>query len=192
LIVGAPGSGKTSLFRAIAGLWPWGCGRISLPPAGRIMFMPKRPYIPDGTLREVLAYPASPSAFTEQEFLTSLGRMRLSHLSQELDRGARWDMELTDPEQQGLAFARLLLHKPRWVVVDEAIGSLAPETRKALFEIFENELAATALVCISGPQAQDKFYTRVLYLTMNREGERLVAPRPPASSQQPARTAIKQ
>ena len=99
--------------------------------------------------------------------------MGLSHLSLGLDQFARWDKELTDPEQQGVAFARLLLHKPRWVVVDEAIGSLAPETRKAFFDMFEHELAATTLVYISGPQAEDKFYTRILRLTKNPQGELL-------------------
>lgn len=170
LIVGSHVSGKTSLFRAMAGLWPWGNGRISMPSAEGVMFMPKRPYLPDGALRDILAYPASAERFTEEQFCAALTRMELSHLSLGLDRVARWDKELTDPEQQGLAFARLLLHKPRWVVVDEAIGSLAPETRKTLFNIFKQELAATALVYISGPQALDEFYTRVLYLTKNPQG----------------------
>jgi putative ATP-binding cassette transporter len=171
LIVGAPGSGKTNLFRAMAGLWPWGSGRISLPPAESTMFMPERPYIPDGALRDALAYPGSPRGFTEQEFLAVLTRMGLSHLSRWLDRVARWDRELTVPEQQGLAFARLLLHKPRWVFVDEAIESLAPETRKTLFDVFEQELATTTLVYISGSQAEDKFFTRILRLTKNPRGQ---------------------
>jgi len=176
LIVGAPGSGKTSLFRAIAGLWPWGSGKISLPPTERIMFMPKRPYVPDGALRDALAYPASSRNFTEQEFVRALALMGLSHLSRWLDRNARWDKELSEPEQQGVAFARVLLHKPSWVVVDEAIDSLALEAREALFEFFQKELPGTAVVHISGPQVQHKFYTRVLHLTMNPKGQRL---RPP-------------
>jgi putative ATP-binding cassette transporter len=190
LIVGAPGSGKTSLFRAIAGLWPWGSGRIGLPPAESIMFMPKRPYIPDGALRDVLAYPAPPRSFTEQEFVAALTRMGLSHLSGWLDRIARWDRELSGPEQQGLAFARVLLHKPRWIVVDEAIESLAPEARKALFDILEQELAATTLVHIGGPQAQDKFYTRILNLTMNPKGQRLQAACAPCGPQPKKERAV--
>ena len=67
LILGAPASGKTSLFRAMAGLWSWGKGKITLPPAEHIMFMPKRPYIPDGALRDVLAYPASSQRFTTRD-----------------------------------------------------------------------------------------------------------------------------
>jgi putative ATP-binding cassette transporter len=167
LILGAPASGKTSLFRAIAGLWSWGKGKITLPPAEHIMFMPKRPYIPGGALRDVLAYPAPSRSFTTQEFEAALASVGLSFLSCWLDREARWDKELSEPDQQGLAFARVLLHKPRWIIVDEAIGSLRQETRVKLFDIFEKELATTAVIYISGSQAEDKFFTRVLRLTKN-------------------------
>jgi putative ATP-binding cassette transporter len=176
LIVGAPVSGKTSLFRAIAGLWPWGGGRIILPAAKEIIFMPKRPYLPDGALRDVLAYPASAKAFTDEELRNALTRMGLPHLSQGLDRAAQWDKELTDPEQQALAFARILLQKPRWIIVDEAIGSLSQEARKSFFEILEREMKGVALVNISGPQAEEKFYTRVLRLTKSPQGEVLRVP----------------
>ncbi len=175
LILGAPASGKTSLFRAMAGLWSWGKGKITLPPAEHIMFMPKRPYIPDGALRDVLAYPASSQRFTKQEFEAALANMGLSYLSCWLDREARWDKELTEPDQQGLAFARVLLHKPRWVIVDEAIGSLRNEARIKLFDIFEKELATTALIYISGSQTEDKFFTRILRLTKQPRGPGLAS-----------------
>lgn len=190
LIIGAPGSGKTSLFHAMAGLWPWGSGRISLPPTEQMMFMPKRPYVPDGALREALAYPASPRSFTEEDFVAALTLMGLSHLSRWLDRSARWDRELSEPEQQGLAFARVALHKPGWVIVDEAIQSLAPEARKSLFDFFGRELTATTLIHISGPQAQDKFYTRLLYLTMNPQGERLTVPCLPCGAEPKRKPAV--
>ena len=175
LILGAPASGKTSLFRAMAGLWSWGKGKITLPPAEHIMFMPKRPYIPDGALRNVLAYPASSQRFTTRELETVLASMGLSYLSCGLDREARWDKELSGPDQQGLAFARVLLHKPRWVIIDEAIGSLREETRIKLFDIFQKELAATAVIYISGSQTQDKFFTRVLRLTKQPRGPGLTS-----------------
>lgn len=175
LILGAPASGKTSLFRAMAGLWSWGKGKITLPPAEHIMFMPKRPYIPDGALRDVLAYPASSQMFTTRELEAVLTSMGLSYLSVWLDREARWDKELSEPDQQGLAFARVLLHKPRWVIVDEAIGSLREEARIKLFDIFEKELATTAVIYISGSQTKDKFFTRVLRLTKQPRGPGLAS-----------------
>ncbi len=186
LIIGAPGSGKTSLFRALAGLWPWGSGKINLPykpsaktldqtaaDGARVTFMPKRPFIPEGALCDVLAYPAPADKFTWQDFDAVLTRVGLSHLSPRLDRRARWDQQLTDPEQQGLAFARLLLHKPRCVIIDEAIEALAPQTRQAVFDVFANELAATTLVYIDGPQAAGENFTRILQICFNPQGQKL-------------------
>jgi vitamin B12/bleomycin/antimicrobial peptide transport system ATP-binding/permease protein len=167
LIVGAPGAGKTSLFRAMAGLWSWGAGRVALPADDRIMFMPKRPYIPEGSLRKVLAYPAEPENFSTTQFETALTRMALAHLVGRLDERERWDQNLTDAEQQSLAFARLLLHKPLWVIVDSAIDSLSPSARKALFDLFDQDLSASTLVNIAGSQGADPFFRRILKLTRN-------------------------
>jgi putative ATP-binding cassette transporter len=173
LIVGAPGSGKTCLFRALAGLWPWGAGRVVVPAAERVMFMPKRPFIPDGSLNDVLAYPASPETFRDEQFLAALTRLGLAYLGPNLRRAARWDQELTYEEQLGVAFARLLLHKPECVIVDEAIEALAPETRDAVFDVLAKELASTSLLAISGPRAETKWYTRVLRLGFDPAGTRV-------------------
>jgi putative ATP-binding cassette transporter len=181
LIVGSSKAGKTSLFRAIAGLWPWGGGRIGLPSDG-VMFMPKRPYIPNRALRDILSYPDSPQRFTDQELNAALSRMGLSDLTPALDRVVRWDRNLTEAEQQAVAFARVLLHKPRWLFVDEAIESLGPESRKVLFDVFEKELATTTLVYIAGRQPDGGLFTRVLRLTKNPLGQRLTTTMPPSSS----------
>jgi putative ATP-binding cassette transporter len=173
LIVGAPGSGKTCLFRALAGLWPWGAGRICIPAATRIMFMPKRPFIPDGALNDVLAYPAPPETFRDEQFFAALTRVGLAYLAPDLQREARWDQELTNEEQLGVAFARLLLHKPDCVIVDEAIEALTPKTRDAVFDIFANELASTSLLAIGGPSAETTRYTRVLRLLFDPSGTRV-------------------
>lgn len=170
VIIGGPNSGKTSLFHAMAGLWPWGTGRIELPTAS-VMFMPKHPYFPRGALRELLAYPASPDTFQEGDFIAALTRMGLKHLAPALDKLAQWEKELTAPELQSLAFARLLLHKPRWVVVDTAIDTFANEARSVLFDIFKNELASSSLLAISGIEETYGFYDHLLKLTFEAEGK---------------------
>ncbi|WP_051134365.1 ABC transporter ATP-binding protein/permease [Methylocystis sp. ATCC 49242] len=172
LVIGEHGSGKTLLFRAIAGLWTSGRGNISLPPANAVYFVPKRPYIADLALRDILSYPASSSDFSDEEYVAVLTRFGLAHLAGQLNRIPHWEKELTDAEQQGLAFARVLLHKPRFVIVDEAIESLSPEARRTLFKVFADELAHAALVYINGPQAQDRFFDRVLHLNLTPRGER--------------------
>lgn len=164
LVVGDPGSGKTLLFRAMAGLWDAGGGAIRLPRDATLAFVPKQPYIPELPLRAALAYPRPADAFSDENYKTALARVGLDHLTSSLDRVTPWDKELTDSEQQALAFSRLLLHRPRFIIVDEAMSSLSPDARRAVFDAFENELADAALICISGPQGQDKFFRRVLRL----------------------------
>ena len=115
-ILGEAASGKSTLFRALAGMWPWGGGTLRLPPREAMTFMPQRPYLPLGTLRAAVCYPAEPGRFDEAAVVAALERVDLGHLVPSLDRTERWDRQLPLDEQQRLAFARLLLHAPRWVV----------------------------------------------------------------------------
>ncbi len=170
LIVGAPGAGKTSLFRALAGLWPWGSGRIATPTGGAGMFMPKSPYFAVGSLREALAYPAPPEQFPQEAYERALARLGLGRLSLDLDRTARWDQELTDPEQQALAFARMRLHEPSWVVIDEAFEALMPDALEAVFDVLAKELSQTAVLYIGGGQTKRERRAKVLALNFEPDG----------------------
>jgi putative ATP-binding cassette transporter len=182
LIVGTPGAAKTDLFRAIAGLWPWGCGRISMPVSDGVMFVSQRPYIPPGALRAALAYPFPAGRFASQDFAKALGRLGLAHLAQDLDRVARWSYDLSSEEQQKLAFARLLLHKPRWVLIDEAIDLLNDDSREIVFDVFNVELADTAILNIGRADTEHGFFSRVLHLLKQAQGPRLA---PCACARQP-------
>ncbi len=142
LIVGAQGAGKSALFRAIAGLWPCGTGTVRLPPEGEIMFMPDRPYLPLGTLAAAVCYPSEPGCLDEAAVGAALERVDLGHLLPALGREDRWDKVLGLDEQQRLAFARLLLQAPRWVVMDDAMDALEPAQRRRMLSIFEQELAS--------------------------------------------------
>ena len=170
VIVGDPSAGKSALFRALAGLWPWGTGSVLLPRGQNIMFMPRRPYVPPGSLRAILAYPASPDAFARDAFLAALDRVGLGHLKPELDRDDRWDRSLPLEEQQRLAFARMMLHRPRWIIFDEAISALDEDSRRVVLSVFEHELAGATVISTSRHAPKDPFYERTLHLVRDREG----------------------
>nr|WP_245276164.1 ABC transporter ATP-binding protein/permease [Methylocapsa aurea] len=192
LIRGAPGIGKTNLFCAIAGLWPWGSGRILLPSLNSMQFLPQRPYIPAGLLRDALAYPSRADNFNDPEFVAALDRMGLSRLAPGLDRSARWDKELSDAEQRDLAFARLLLHKPRWILIDGAIDALDSRGRARVLDLLQRELPQTAVINIGRQEPEEAFFTRVLSLTKDPEGLRLVPtifPKAPARAMEQTASA---
>lgn len=159
-IAGEHGCGKTLLFRALAGLWRTGSGYILTPPETRIAFMPKRAYIPDLSLREILTYPAPASICSDEAINAALMRFNLGYLAAALDRAVSWDRELADPERQAIAFARLLLRRPEFVVIDEAIDALSPDARAIVGDIFNLELKSSTLIYISGPRDPDPLFTR--------------------------------
>lgn len=173
LIIGRRRGGKTSFFSAIAGLWPWGEGRIELPPKETMMFISQQHYLPPGTLRMGLAYPAAPNQFIDDAYLAALKRMKLAHLAPLLDKTGRWEKELTREDQHKIAFARLLLHKPHWILLDEAIDNIDEDMRNLILDIFSQELASSAIINIGRADTQGGFFTRVLHLITDPCGRRL-------------------
>jgi putative ATP-binding cassette transporter len=164
LIVGESGSGKTLLFRALAGLWQWGTGRVVHPQGEDIVYIPNTPYLPPGTLREVLAYPLSVEHFSAPAFQAALERVGLQRLVPLLDAVRRWDPELRQEEQQGIAFARILLRAPAWVVIDDALGTLGTAMRERIASIFATELVHSGVIHIGRADACASLFTRTLHL----------------------------
>ena len=190
LVVGQSGTGKTLLFRALAGLWPWGSGRVTRPDGESVLFMPRTQYFPPGTLREVLAYPASVNAFTDAACLHALERLGLERLGPMLDAPGHWDLTLTEGEQHSLAFARVLLHAPRWLIIDEALEALEDDQRPKVIELLAKDLAETGILYIGRAVAQDSLFKRVLHLEDDADGLKLGAKKPPADSPTPAAAAV--
>ena len=178
LVVGEPGVGKTLLFRALAGLWPWGAGCIARPSGEPVFFMPRRPYLPPGTLREVLAYPRSVEDFAAHRFIDSLERMGLGRLTPMLDRTSAWDRELNWDAQQSLMLARLLIHEPRWVVIDEVLDAIDGETRTRALDILSRDLKDAAIIHIGRGKRVGPTFTRFFHLINDPESRRLVREKP--------------
>ena len=166
LICGAPGEGKTPLFRAISGLWPWGSGRIVRPRDESVMYVPRgTPYLPRGTLREVLAYPLMTDRFGDDDYLEALGRTGLGRYGTSLDAQRRWDRELREDEQMALTLARVVLRAPPWVVFDDTFSSMEDETLERVIEMFMHELTNTTVIHVGrSAQMHLPLFTRVLHL----------------------------
>ncbi|MGH8202691.1 MAG: ABC transporter ATP-binding protein/permease [Steroidobacteraceae bacterium] len=173
LVVGELGAGKTLLFRALAGLWPWGAGRIIRPRGEDLYCMPRTPYLPPGTLKEALAYPSGVDRFKAENYSNALQGLGLDRLVPLLEESRRWDHELNEDEQQAVTFARLLLHAPRWILVDEALDSIDVGTRERIRAMFTRELADSALIYIGRADPKDGFFSPVLHLVNDPTTRRL-------------------
>jgi putative ATP-binding cassette transporter len=148
LVTGPSGSGKSTLFRAFAGIWPFGAGTVVRPRNASVLFLPQKPYLTIGTLREQLCYPAADGTYDDDALRESLMACRLEHLVDRLDEEQHWAQLLSGGEQQRIAFARALLHKPQWLFMDEATSALDEATEAALYTLLGERLPYSAIVSI--------------------------------------------
>ena len=162
VVSGTSGSGKTSLIRAIAGLWPWGKGTITGLDNAMLFVVPQRPYVPTTTLRNALRYPNGTGVVEDGAYIAALRRAGLSNLQHRLDETVRWDHALSNGEMQRLSIARVLVQRPGIVLLDEALGALEETSRRELMQCIRQDLPETAVVSFTQmPQPDCPFDTRV-------------------------------
>ena len=178
LVSGPSGSGKSTLFRAIAGIWPHASGGLALPANFRdeAMFIPQQPYLPQGPLRDALAYPEPASRYTDEALAQALRDALLPHLVHRLDEDDAWGQRLSGGERQRLAIARVLLKQPRWVFADEATSALDAPAEQAVYDKLSALVQRRngALVSIAHRPGVAAFHTRRWALEKRPQGEQTV------------------
>lgn len=171
LLQGPSGSGKSTLFRVFSGIWPHVQGQLERPKD--TMFIPQRPYFPNGTLRDALAYPNSPDEYTDEQLEQALRDAILPDMVTKLNTSQAWSQDLSGGEQQRLAVARVLLKKPSWVFADEATSALDTETESKIYQqlvamVEENE---GALISISHRPALSSYHNKIWSFVPSPKGE---------------------
>jgi putative ATP-binding cassette transporter len=175
LVAGESGSGKSTLVRAVAGLWPWGGGSVNFHAGRRLFMLPQRPYIPSGTLRRAVAYPAAADNWTIKEIKAALDKVGLAYLAEKIEEDAPWDQTLSGGEKQRLAFARLLLHSPDIVVLDEATSALDEKSQGEMMEVLLHELPKVTIISVAHRAELEAFHSRKITLERRKGGAKLVS-----------------
>ncbi|OKY75155.1 MAG: ABC transporter [Desulfobulbaceae bacterium DB1] len=152
------------LFRAIARIRPWGSGVIELPSQGRLFFMPPRPHLPTGTLRNAICYPSSRRVFSQEQIEEALRLAGLENLIDQLDQKENWVHTLARGEQQRLGMVRLLLNRPQWIFLQEAFDSLDPMDEERMLRLICEQLPDATLLAITHMPNGAAFFSRRLEL----------------------------
>ncbi|MEA2918102.1 MAG: vitamin B12/bleomycin/antimicrobial peptide transport system ATP-binding/permease protein [Bradyrhizobium sp.] len=175
LVAGESGTGKSTLVRAIAGLWPWGGGSVNFHPDRRLFMLPQKPYVPSGTLRRAVAYPGAAEDWTLEQIGEVLDKVGLGHLKEKIEQDAPWDQTLSGGEKQRLAFARLFLHVPDIIVLDEATSALDAKSQDKMMELMTKELPKATVVSVAHRAELEAFHSRKIVLERRKGGAKLVS-----------------
>jgi putative ATP-binding cassette transporter len=174
MVTGPSGSGKSTLFRAMAGIWPYGKGRIEVPEGARILFLPQKAYIPIGSLRDAVSYPAASGAFSDEDIRQALRDVKLDAFGARLDEQQNWAMQMSPGEQQRLAIARALLYRPDWLFLDEATASLNEALETELYALLLQRLPGAAFISIAHRPNVARYHPRRYEIEISASAARLV------------------
>jgi putative ATP-binding cassette transporter len=173
IIKGASGSGKSTLLRSLAGIWPYVKGKLVMPSLQEVMFIPQKPYLPLGTLRDAVLYPGTRSK-TDEELVELMNQCRIGYLAKYLSQEADWSHVFSVGEQQRLAFVRALIYEPKWLFMDESTSALDEATEEAVYKVVAEKLPATTVVSVGHRSTLNKFHKLELFLDKDAKTGTLV------------------
>lgn len=169
VLIGGDATAAVALFKAVAGLWPWGQGEVLLPAGEPIYYMPQRPFLPEGTLRAALSYPLPPGRFDDAAMRDAMECAGLAWLVGRLGESEQWGQTLPPRTLQRIGFARLFLHRPAWVFMEEASSTFEPRGEDALFRTLRQRLPDATVLTIGFHAELEQHHTR--RIALNRAGD---------------------
>jgi len=167
LIKGRTGAGKTTLFRVLAGIWPYGEGEIYLPKNKRVIVLPQKPYFPIGTLEEAISYPLPPHTYPREEIQKALITVGMEEFVNRLDEVGHWNMLLSGGEQQRVGIARAILFNPDYLFFDEATASMDEPSEEILYNKLLEIMKDTTIISIGHRSSLEKFHDRIIFAEDN-------------------------
>ena len=173
LVKGRTGAGKTTVFRVISGIWPFGEGDIILPKGKKVIVLPQKPYFPIGKLSDAITYPEPAGSYSREDMVRALQLVGMGDYASRLDEEGHWNMICSGGEQQRLAIARALLYKPDYMFFDEATASMDEPSEMELYTMLSEEMADATIISIGHRSSLAQFHDRTLFAEKEPDGHYL-------------------